>query len=64
MNKKIIVIVVVVLVIGLIIASIFVKPKETVYKEDLLGIDYMIEGNEASPGNPLPEEKDKYSNDQ
>ena len=48
MNKKIIVIVVVVLVIGLIIASIFVKPKETVYKEDLLGIDYMIEGNEAS----------------
>ena len=47
MNKNIIIIVIV-LVIGLIIASIFIKPKGTVYKEELLGIDYMVEGNEAA----------------
>ncbi len=48
MDKKIIIILSVILVVALLLVAIFVKPKETVYKEELLGIDYMIEGNEAT----------------
>ena len=35
------------LVIGLIVLVCFIPSKETVIKEDLLGIDYEVEGNEA-----------------
>jgi peptidyl-prolyl cis-trans isomerase B (cyclophilin B) len=48
MNKNLIIILGVVLVIGLLLMTMFITPKETVFKEELLGIDYMVEGNETS----------------
>ena len=47
MNKKLGIIVGVIIVILLVVA-IIIPSKETVYEEKLLGIDYDIEGNEAS----------------
>lgn len=45
MNKKIFVVSIVLLVAGLLIVSIIIPQKEKEYKEDLLNIDYNIEGN-------------------
>ncbi len=48
MKKIIFILLGVVLLVGLILLVIFVSPKETVFEEELLGIDYTVEGNEAS----------------
>ena len=48
MNKKIYIILGILFVVSLVLLAIFVSPKEKEYKEDLLEIDYMIDGNEAS----------------
>ena len=48
MNKKVIIILGTVSVFLLIVMAVFIKPKGTVYKEELLGIDYMIAGNETT----------------
>ncbi len=48
MNKKLYVFLGAILVVCLLIMTIFISPKKTEYKEDLLGIDYMVEGNETS----------------
>lgn len=48
MNKKILVILGCVLIGALLLMAIFISPKEEAYVEDLLGIDYMVEGNETT----------------
>ncbi len=47
MNKKISIILGIAL-IGLLTMAIFISPKEDVFEENLLGIDYKVDGNEAS----------------
>ena len=48
MNHKVGIILGVILVAGLVLASILITPKEKKVEEDLLGIDYTVEGNESS----------------
>lgn len=49
MNKKIVIIAGIVLVIGLLVACIFIPAKEEeMFDENLLGINYNVEGNETS----------------
>ena len=47
-NKKIFIIGGVVFVVVLLVVAMMISPKEVTYEEDMLGIDYNIEGNEAS----------------
>ena len=49
MNKKIVIIAGAILVIGLLVACMFIPAKEEeMFDENLLGINYNVEGNEAS----------------
>ena len=47
-NKKLFIIGGIVLVVVLLVAAIMISPKEVTYEEDMLGIDYNIEGHETS----------------